>query len=227
MPSTLEVPTSTNGAPVSPSPRRFRFPVIYIVIAISSLLAMGGAVLISSTIAKGPTGPQGPQGIQGVAGVQGQTGTQGPRGPQGPAGKAYTPPKPPTPVGSISGGELGTAKTVGSISITPTALTKISDNGQLATWRATISVKNNGSNSVDEFCGDSGASLVDAQGRNYDGTSVIGENSANCGDNVQPGLSGGPFLMDFKLPTGAKPAQLILSGDYTQQDQAQTWNVGI
>jgi hypothetical protein len=203
--------------------------VIYIVIAISSLLAMGGAVLISSTIAKGPAGPQGPQGIQGVAGVQGQTGPQGPRGPQGAAGKAYTPPKPPTPVGSVSGGEIGTAKTVGTDSYTPTALTKISDNGSQATWRASITLKNNGSNSVDEFCANDGASLTDTQGRTYDGTAVVNQDgSANCAGNVQPGLSGGPFLMDFQLPTGAKPASLSLWGSILVNDQssAQTWNVG-
>ena len=189
---------------------------------------MGGSIAISSAIIHAKTGPQGIQGPAGPIGATGDTGPQGPRGPQGPSGKAYTPPKPATPVGSVSGGDLGNVKTVGSISITPTALTKVSDNGSQASWRATISVRNNGSDSVDEFCGDDGASLTDAQGRNYDGTSVIGSGSANCGDNIQPGLAGGPFLMDFKLPTGAKPSSLSLWGDSLSNDQssAPTWNVG-
>ena len=44
MSTTLKMPLSDGAAPSTP--RRPRFPVVYVVIAISSLLAMGGAVLI-------------------------------------------------------------------------------------------------------------------------------------------------------------------------------------
>ena len=171
---------------------------------------------------------QGSQGEAGVAGPQGETGAQGLRGPRGPQGKLAPPPTPPAPVGSVSGGDLGQAKTVDSLSITPTALTKVSDNGSQATWHAIISVKDNGSTSADVFCGDAGASLDDSQGRTYDGTSVVGESSANCGDNIQPGLTGSPYVMEFKLPTGAKPSGAEPVGGIDQdQSGAQVWNVGL
>ena len=56
--------------------------------------------------------------------------------------------------------KAGQAANVASLTM---KLTSFEQNG--SGWRATIEVKNNGSDGVGPFCGDDGAEMIDAQGR--------------------------------------------------------------
>ena len=121
---------------------------------------------------------------------------------------------------------IGQAGAVGNLSIRPTSFVNLGGSGEATKWRATITVKNDGSEPVQPFCGSGQASLTDAQGRVYEGEAAVNEaNSVNCGEKVQPGLSGSPFVVDFKTPTAAKPKTLSLWGESEYQEQAKTWSV--
>ena len=144
--------------------------------------------------------------------MQGAIGPRGPRGPRGPQGKAAVAPVTTTTSTPTTTSSSYAAKTVGTLSIQPTSFTKLSTSGDTATWRVTISVKNNGTSSADPFCGDDGASLMDSQARTFDGTSVIFGDASNCGDDIQPGLTQSGYEMDFKTPASSQPTMLSLWG---------------
>jgi hypothetical protein len=118
---------------------------------------------------------------------------------------------------------FGHGAAVGDLVLTPVSFTKTSSSGQSDTWTLTTTVKNNGSSSVDPFCGDTGASMTDTQGRSYDGQSVLFTGTPNCGNSVQPGLTTSGYQMKFQVPPGDTPASLDLWGTLENQDSAQTW----
>jgi hypothetical protein len=121
---------------------------------------------------------------------------------------------------------IGQPAAVGNLSIRPISFERLSGSGEAVKWRLTMSVKNDGNEGAQPFCGGGQASLTDEQGRTYEGESAVNEaSSVNCGDKVQPGLTGSPFIVDFKTPSSAKPATLSIWGESQYQEQAQTWTV--
>ena len=126
------------------------------------------------------------------------------------------------------GGELkvGESGDVGGLfGITLVSFAESSSRGGVVKYKATMGVKNLGSEEVDPFCGGSGATLIDDQGRKFEGDAVIDDGTNNCGDPIQPGLSQGKYVIEFKTPPDAKPSQLLLSGDYDHEDEAKSWSV--
>lgn len=123
---------------------------------------------------------------------------------------------------------MGAAGTVGEFTMEPSLAEESASEG-VVRWVATITVKNNGSEPAELFCGDSGAELVDSLGRSYGAKSVISFSeggSANCGDAVQPGLTIDNFKMEFSLPADAKPALLELSAGEYGEGPTKSWAVG-
>ena len=121
---------------------------------------------------------------------------------------------------------IGESGVVGSMKITPTSFAKLEGSGEAAKWRLTMTVKNVGTEPVQPFCGGE-ATMTDAIGRVYEGEGLAGEaNSENCGDKLQPGLSGSNYLVDFKAPTNTKPATVTLWGEQSAESEAKTWKVG-
>ena len=127
--------------------------------------------------------------------------------------------------GGLKVGESGDVG--GLFGITLVSFAQSSSRGGVVKYKATMEVKNLGNEEIQPFCGDSGATLIDGQGRKFEGTSVMDYdgNTNNCGDAIQPGLSQGDLVMEFKTPPDAKPSQLLLYGDYDYEDEAKSWNV--
>jgi hypothetical protein len=135
-------------------------------------------------------------------------------GSSGPAGAASTPTL-----------RIGQSAIVGTLKITPTSFVRLGGSGEVVKWRVAMTVKNVGSQPVQAFCGGE-ASLTDDLGRVYEGEGVASEaNSQDCGEKLQPGLTGSTFLVDFKTSTSAKPATLSLWGESEYSAQARTWTV--
>ena len=113
---------------------------------------------------------------------------------------------------------MGEAAQVGEVILKPTGLDRASASGDSASYVLTITAKNAGSEPKDLFCGSDGAALTDAEGRRFDGDSVLG-NTANCGDDLAPGLTA-TYKMKFKVPSGAKPAFVTLwdSSDFDGEE---------
>ena len=123
--------------------------------------------------------------------------------------------------------QFGQAGEVGILNMKPTAFEEQGSAGSGAVrWRATISVKNNGTEVVEPFCAD-GATLIDDAGREFTGESVLAISSPNCSGELQPGLTIDGFLMDFTLPADATPAVLALWGAYdiNNEGDAATWSL--
>lgn len=76
--------------------------------------------------------------------------------------------------------------------------------------RATVVIRNDGKVKVDPFCGNSGAILIDDQGRNFefDSGSVSIDGNSIC-EGVQPGFRSTETLV-FAIPEGARPEALAL-----------------
>lgn len=91
-------------------------------------------------------------------------------------------------------------------------------------WVLTVEAKNEGSEPKQPFCGDAGAALGSAEGNTYTGESLLSESSDNCGEELQPGLTG-TFKSEFKLPEGTKPVVAVIYGDYEQEEEAKSWEL--
>lgn len=91
-------------------------------------------------------------------------------------------------------------------------------------WILTIEAKNEGSEPEEPFCGSAGGVLIDAEDNIYTGEAVLGGSSDNCGEELQPGLTG-TFRSEFKLPADAVPVGVALYGDYEQEEEAKTWEL--
>lgn len=111
------------------------------------------------------------------------------------------------------------AGTVGYLTIKPVDFAQ-----EGSKWILTMEAKNEGSEPKQPFCGGAEAVLVDAEGNTYTGEAVLSESSDNCGEELQPGLTG-TFKSEFKLPGGAKPVAAAIYGDYEQEEEAKTWEL--
>lgn len=123
------------------------------------------------------------------------------------------------PVGDLKVGEAGS---VGEFTVKPTSVSAAGGSGDRRRFRASLTVKNNGSESESPFCG-GGATLIDDEGRSFDGEAVINEVSAACED-LQPGLTA-TILIDFTTAKGAKPAVLSLAPDAFDDETVKTWAI--
>lgn len=111
----------------------------------------------------------------------------------------------------------GAAATIGNLTLKPLALEQSGER-----WVLTVSAKNEGDSPVGPFCGDAGASLADTTAREFTGDSVLADDTANCGDDLQPGLTA-TYKAEFKMPTDAKPGAVAIYGDYDYVDEAKIW----
>jgi hypothetical protein len=118
--------------------------------------------------------------------------------------------------------KLGHSGTVGEFGIRPTSFQRVSSGSQDVTWMARINLTNHGSKSAEPYCGGVGT-LIDSEGREYDGESVISEASHPC-DAIQPGLTQS-VQIKFKTPLDAKPDAMSLWAEDETKEEAQTWSV--
>jgi hypothetical protein len=121
---------------------------------------------------------------------------------------------------------LGEAGQVGDLILRPTSFVKTGEGAEAATWVATISAKNDGSEPLNPFCGGAEAEVEDSDGRKFGGDSIIG-NTRNCGNDLQPGLTADDYKLRFKLPKEAQPVLLRLGDEFTfNRPERKTWAVG-
>ena len=124
-----------------------------------------------------------------------------------------------------AGVRVGKPQDVGPMSITLEEIEEIpSSSGQkiVELW---FRVENNDNRSIEPFCGGSNGVIVDSEGREFEGDSLIEDYTLNCGDDLNPGLDGYPYVTRFTVPDDAKVAQVRAWGDYDYGDQAGTWVV--
>jgi hypothetical protein len=119
----------------------------------------------------------------------------------------------------------GVAGIVGQYTMKP-LVEKGTTSGDETTWLATIEVKNNGSSPAEIFCGGSEATLIDTQGRSYEGEGVLSGSSANCGNAIGPGLTVDNYIIEFTLPTGAEAALIEIAGGEYGDGPFRSWAVG-
>jgi hypothetical protein len=117
---------------------------------------------------------------------------------------------------------LGQAGRVGSLIVKPTSFESSGSSGEAVSYLLVMTVKNDGTEPAAPFCGGSEATVNDDQGRTFDGDSVIAEDTPNCGDDLQPGLTADNFQIRFRLPTDATPAVLRIVEEFTEEG-GTTW----
>lgn len=113
----------------------------------------------------------------------------------------------------------GAAGRVGYLTIKPLDIAQ-----EGSRWILTVEAKNEGSEPKQPFCGGAGAVLGSAEGSTYSGESVLSDTSDNCGEEIQPGLTG-TFKSEFKLPEPAEPVIAVIYGDYEQEEEAKSWEL--
>jgi hypothetical protein len=91
-------------------------------------------------------------------------------------------------------------------------------------WILTIEAKNTGHEPEDPFCGEAGATIIDAEENNYTGEAVISGGTANCGASLQPG-STATYKGEFKIPSNAVPVVAAIYGEYELEEEAKQWEL--
>lgn len=117
---------------------------------------------------------------------------------------------------------MGQAGKVGSLIIKPTSFQPTGSSSQATSYLLVLTAKNDGSEPVGPFCGGSEATVEDGQGRSFDGEGVIADNTPNCGDDLQPGLTADNFQIRFRLPHDAEPAVLRITDEFESEDE-KSW----
>lgn len=115
---------------------------------------------------------------------------------------------------------IGAAGKVGPYIFKPT---DISEEGE-GKWVMTIEAKNSGSSPLEPFCGGGESILIDAEGNEYSGDSLLFKDGANCGDALQPGLTA-KYLAEFNLPPNAAPVAAYIYGEYELEEEGKTWEL--
>jgi hypothetical protein len=101
--------------------------------------------------------------------------------------------------------------------------TDITEEGE-GKWVMTIEAKNDGSSPLEPFCGGGESILVDAEGNEYSGDSLLFKGGANCDDALQPGLTA-KYLAEFHLPPNATPVAAYIYGEYELEEEGKTWEL--
>ena len=122
---------------------------------------------------------------------------------------------------------IGEAATIGPFVIRPTSFVRYRSNGTEATWRATITVTNNGSTGLTPFCriGEAWASLVDSKERLYEPQQSEQFAGHSC-ETIERGLTNHGITVDFKTPADDRPSILNLWGEKQYESKARAWSVG-
>lgn len=122
--------------------------------------------------------------------------------------------------------QIGHSVVVGSLRIRPVSFSALNTANGTTTWRATISVKNEGNTPADGPCDGNSGSLTDSEGRTYEGKAEANPTpeAKNCGEKIQPGLTQSPYMVDFKTPASAKPMTMKLWVE-GNEEEAPTWSV--
>ncbi len=112
----------------------------------------------------------------------------------------------------------GAVGEVENLSIKPISL-----EGGDGTFTLTIEAKNEGDGPVDPFCGLGSSILMDAEEREFSGETVLSYEGGgdNCGDALQPGLTG-TYVEEFEMPPNAKPVLVYIAAEYGGED-GKTW----
>ncbi len=121
---------------------------------------------------------------------------------------------------------MGQAGKVGSLIIKPTSFEPTGSSGQATSYLLVLTVKNDGSDPIGPFCGGSEATVEDAEGRSFDGDGVIADDTPNCGDDLQPGLSADNFQIRFRLPNDAEPSVLRIVDELDfESEDGKSWSL--
>jgi len=66
----------------------------------------------------------------------------------------------------------------------------------------------------------------DLKGRSFDGEGVIADDTPNCGDDLQPGLSADNFQIRFRLPNDAEPSVLRIVDELDfESEDGKSWSL--
>jgi len=91
-------------------------------------------------------------------------------------------------------------------------------------WVLTVEAKNVSHEPKLPFCGGAESVVLDAGENQYTGESDIGGDSANCGDELQPGATA-TYKAAFAIPANAVPVVIGIYGEYEQEEEAKLWEL--
>ncbi len=120
---------------------------------------------------------------------------------------------------------LGDAGIVGPTVMRPTSLEEIGTGGGGIKYALEVEVKNDSKAPINPFCGGDEATIVDTTGREYSGEVTFNLDAPNCGDDIQPGLTKGGYLMEFTLSKDADPALIELVYETFSDEEPVSWAV--
>jgi hypothetical protein len=91
-------------------------------------------------------------------------------------------------------------------------------------WILRVETKNESHSPTSPFCGGGESVVVDAEGNEYSGDSVLFSGSGDCSGELQPGTTQS-FEAEFKIPSTALPVAAAIYGEYEQEEEAKTWEL--
>jgi hypothetical protein len=111
------------------------------------------------------------------------------------------------------------AGTVGDFTFKPVSWEKDGES-----WVLSIETKNESHSPTSPFCGGGESVVLDAEGNEYSGQSVLFNGSADCSGELQPGTTE-TFEAEFKIPSTAVPVAAAIYGEYEQEEEAKLWEL--
>ncbi len=127
-------------------------------------------------------------------------------------------PEPPTDA------KVGKSQEIGPLTVTLEEWGGTPSSGGTLLIELWFRVANNDNHPVGPFCGQ-GAVVIDDQGREHGGDSVLEDYTMNCRDDINPGLEAYPYVIRFILPDDVKPASTIVWAESDFKPFAATWRL--
>ena len=116
-----------------------------------------------------------------------------------------------------AGVRIGKSQDVGPLTITLEEYEEIRGSAGQKIVELWFRVENNDNRKVSPFCGGIGDVVIDSQGREFEGESLLEGYTTNC-DDLNPGLSAYPFVLRFTVPEDADIVEARAWGDWEYED---------
>lgn len=127
---------------------------------------------------------------------------------------------------SLAAALVGTTMPIGPLEVTLESVDQIPHSGGMKIVELWFDVANGDNRPVSPFCGPAFGVIIDDAGREFEGDTLIEDYTANCGDDINPGLARYPYVTRYLMPEDSQVATIRVWADEDLEPFAVDWTLG-